>query len=70
MQLQAWQQIGRDWKLTLDGRVWRCADCGKGVMLDTDDLGRTYTWGEEQRLAQIVLHLRTHHAGLDPDNAL
>jgi hypothetical protein len=70
LQLLAWQEIARDWTLTLDGRVWQCGQCGKGVMLDRDDLGRTYTWDEDQRLAQVVLHLRAHHPDLDPDNAL
>ena len=55
------------WTLRLDGPVWRCADCGKGVYLDRDELGRTYTWTAEQKTAQVVLHLRNHHPDLDPD---
>ena len=65
-QLAAWQDIAQARGVHLDGRVWRCS-CGKGVYLDTDELGRTYVYTPEEKMAAMVLHLRNHHTDLNPD---
>ena len=69
-QLAAWQALAARWPLELDSDgypwIWRCPDCGIGVMLDTDTRGVPYRWTEADRLSAVVLHLRTRHATLDP----
>ena len=68
-QLAAWQQIAERWPLTLSagGRTRLCQSCGKGVYLETDEHGVPYRYTPAERTAHIVLHLRAHHADLDPD---
>lgn len=72
-QLAAWQAIAETWPTSIDWNddglrsVRRCDACGKGIMLSTDQAGALYMYTDEQWLALVVLHLRNHHAGLDPD---
>jgi hypothetical protein len=69
-QLAAWEVIANEWPMwedTSEQCVLRCKACGKGVLLIHDEAGRIYRWTPEQWRAQIVLHLRNHHADLDPD---
>lgn len=66
-QLAAWEQIARDWPLSLDAEgVGRCA-CGKGVLVWIDRHAKPYRYSHEQVLSLTVLHLRNHHPDLDPD---
>jgi hypothetical protein len=69
MQLAAWEALARGWQIyRADGSaVERCARCGHGIALMLDDQGRPYRYSEEQWLALVVLHLRNHHADLDPN---
>jgi hypothetical protein len=69
MQLAAWEQIADDWPVSLERDTWRCGDCGGPVALALDAAKRTYQYTGEQFRALIVLHLRNHHADLDPDVA-
>jgi hypothetical protein len=66
-QLAAWQQIAVRWPLTLSGRARVCQACGKGVMLAADEHGAPYRYTPAEVTAHVVLHLRNHHADLDPD---
>ena len=79
MQLHAWQELARNWPVSHDAqfsdaqaisrrdRAYRCGVCGAGVALAYDLADRRYTYTAEQWLALVVLHLRNHHANLDPD---
>lgn len=72
-QLAAWEKLAEDWPVSHDAghnqqdRAYRCGDCGKGVALAVDDHGHRYLYTETQWMALVVLHLRNHHADLDPD---
>jgi len=67
-QLAAWEAIAKDWQLTYDRTtVMRCPDCGRGVYLVTDKDGNPYKYIPSAILALVVLHLRNHHADLDPN---
>ena len=66
-QLAAWQEIAAHWPLRITTDVCECVQCGKGVYLIRDTRGLPFRWTYDQRLAQTVLHLRNHHADLDPD---
>ena len=66
-QLAAWETIAKDWPVSLDAETHRCGDCGKGIALALDGLKRPYRYTREQFLALVVLHLRNHHADLDPN---
>ena len=66
-QLAAWEAIAEDWPVSESDRVYRCGDCAGGVALATDMGGVRYLYTHEQYLALVVLHLRNHHADLDPD---
>ncbi|HXZ77774.1 MAG TPA: hypothetical protein VEH31_43835 [Streptosporangiaceae bacterium] len=76
-QLAAWEAIATAWPLVSAGRsaapggpgivrVAECERCGRGVLLQTDQAGREYRYTQAERLAHVVLHLRTHHEDLDP----
>jgi len=75
-QLAAWEDLAGRWPLELDSGehpwVWRCARCpsGKGVLLATDPQGARYRWTGRQRIQMITLHLRNHHADLDPERCV
>ena len=77
-QLAAWQAIAAAWPLVSARRaaapggpelvrVTECGRCGRGVMLQTDQAGREYRYTQAERLAHVVLHLRSCHEDLDPD---
>jgi hypothetical protein len=66
-QLAAWEQIAATWPVSLSGETWRCGDCGGPVALALDAAKRTYQYTGEQFRALVVLHLRNHHADLDPN---
>jgi len=71
-QLAAWDALAEGWPVSMDKRtgeqgVYRCGDCLKGVALATDRGGTLYQYSADQFRALIVLHLRAHHAELDPD---
>lgn len=76
-QLAAWQAIAETWLVSHDAQYsgpscpgdpsWRCGDCGTGIALAFDSQGKRYVYTDEQWLALVVLHLRNHHAELDPD---
>lgn len=69
-QLAAWEKLAETWqaKIALDEEgVGRCGDCGKGVLVWIDRRGKPYRYTHEQVLALTVLHLRNHHADLDPN---
>jgi len=72
-QLAAWQQIAKGWLVddampADDGQlVDRCRACGKGIALAADAYGNLYRYHRDEYLALIVLHLRNHHADLDPN---
>jgi len=76
-QLAAWQEIAAAWPLVSAGRevvpggpviqVAECDRCGRGVLLQTDQAGREYSYTQAEWLAYVVLHLRTCHQDLDPD---
>jgi hypothetical protein len=76
-QLAAWVSLAEDWPVSHDAqhsgpsfpgdRSYRCADCQKGIALAFDDQGKRYLYTETQWMALVVLHLRNHHADLDPD---
>lgn len=68
-QLAAWEAIAEDWLWTddLDGYRLLCVACGKSAMLLADSRHIPYRYTHEQELALKVLHLRNHHADLDPD---
>jgi hypothetical protein len=74
-QLAAWEKLAEDWPVSYDAqyggpgsdRSYRCGDCGKGIALVFDDHGGQYQYTAAQWLALVVLHLRNHHPGLDPD---
>jgi hypothetical protein len=75
-QLAAWEALAEDWPVSHDSqyidqhgkdRSYRCGDCGKGVALAFDDNGARYLYTDAQWRALVVLHLRNHHADLDPD---
>lgn len=76
-QLAAWERLAEDWPVSHDSqyggpsfpgdRAYRCGDCGKGIALAFDDHGHRYLYTETQWMALMVLHLRNHHADLDPD---
>jgi len=66
-QLAAWEAIAEDWPVSESDRAYRCGDCGKGIALATDAANVRYLYTHEQYLALVVLHLRNHHADLDPD---
>lgn len=78
-QLAAWERLAEDWPVSHDAqhgadsatsqrdRAYRCGDCGKGVALAFDLQGVRYLYTETQWMALLVLHLRNHHADLDPD---
>ena len=69
-QLAAWRALAGSWATELDSSghpwTWRCSDCGKGILLATDTQGARYEWSAQTRLDMITLHLRNHHADLDP----
>lgn len=67
LQLTAWQDLARGWQVDDAGK---CAECGKGVYLVTDSAGAAYRYTDAEQLALVVLHLRNHHADLDPDKGL
>lgn len=81
MQLAAWEELARNWPVSHDAqysdaratsrrdRAYRCGACGLGVALAYDLADRRYQYTAEQWLALVVLHLRNHHANLDPDRA-
>lgn len=69
-QLSAWEQIADTWETWLDADVQRCGPCGKGLYLALDASGNWFRYTHEQILALTVLHLRNHHADLDPDKGL
>lgn len=66
-QLAAWEKLADDWAWQLEDRVARCCQCGKGIVLLNDSHGSPYWYTHEQWLALVVLHLRSHHADLDPN---
>jgi len=66
-QLAAWEAIAAGWPVSLSGETWRCGDCTGPVALAVDGAKRTYQYTREQFLALTVLHLRNHHADLDPN---
>jgi hypothetical protein len=67
-QLAAWEALAEGWPVTADERgVGRCGQCGHGVLLQLDRNQVPYRYTHEQWLALVVLHLRNHHADLDPD---
>lgn len=68
-QLAAWERIADGWPELAEDKttVYRCPRCDTGVMLATDRHGKTFLYTHEQRLSAVVLHLRNHHADLDPD---
>ena len=66
-QLAAWEAIALDWPVFYDGPVARCPVCMKGMWLARDTNGKPYRHTPDQLLAQTVIHLRNHHADLDPD---
>lgn len=66
-QLAAWERLAEDWPVSVSDRAHRCGDCGKGIALSTDEQGHRYLYTETQWMAMVVLHLRNHHADLDPD---
>lgn len=66
-QLAAWEAIAAEWTLLSSPQVSVCGQCHKGVILRADSYGIPYRYTREQELALIVLHLRSHHADLDPD---
>jgi hypothetical protein len=74
-QLAAWEKLAEDWPVSHDAqytspasdRSYRCAACGKGIALAFDTQGARYLYTDAQWLALTVLHLRNHHADLDPD---
>ena len=68
MQLAAWEAIatGWEWRLSDDGRVALC-ECGRGIALICDEQRNLYRYSDAQWLALTVLHLRNHHADLDPN---
>ena len=69
-QLAAWMKLAEHWPCDLtDDGVRRCTLCGKGIMLVTDSSGRPFRYTPEQVDALTVLHLRNHHADLDPATA-
>jgi hypothetical protein len=80
-QLAAWEALAEDWPVSHDAqydqssaishrdRSYRCGDCGKGIALALDDQGKRYLYTDQQWRALVVLHLRNHHADLDPDHA-
>lgn len=65
-QLAAWMQLAADWPSEVAEGVRRCTGCGKGIMLLTDSGGRLFLYTEAEKNALTVLHLRNHHADLDP----
>lgn len=66
-QLAAWTDLARDWPAHIDSDgVSRCGRCGKGIMLWVDSSGAVFRYTVDQALALTVLHLRNHHADLDP----
>lgn len=81
-QLAAWEELAENWLVSHDAqhgrdhatserdRSYRCGDCGKGVALALDEQGHRYLYTETQWMALVVLHLRNHHADLDPDQAV
>ena len=70
-QLAAWMRLAEGWESSVDAEgIRRCCACGKGIMLETDSSGRAFRYTPDQILALTVLHLRNHHADLDPDKAL
>lgn len=68
-QLAAWTDLAFGWPCqdSGDGRVKLCKECGRGIYLLTDEQGKAYEYTLEQVLALAVLHLRNHHADLDPN---
>jgi hypothetical protein len=48
-------------------RSYRCGACEGGIALAVDGAGKRYLYTETQWMALVVLHLRNHHADLDPD---
>lgn len=67
-QLAAWEAIADDWPEYADGEgVRRCVECGLGIYLELDSSGRMFQYTHAQVLSLTVLHLRNHHADLDPD---
>jgi hypothetical protein len=66
--LARWQDIARAWPLEHDQPVDRCGQCGQAAVRTHDDHGRPYQITEQDRLTQIVAHLRQCHetAILDP----
>ena len=66
-QLAAWQELAKDWPISLDEEgVGRCDRCGHGVILWLDKNRVPYRYTDEQVRSLIVLHLRDYHADLDP----
>ena len=72
-QLAAWEVIARDWPTVAlkdpgtQVRMERCGSCFGGIYRLTDDHGHAYRYTDEQKLAQVVAHLRQAHMHLDPD---
>lgn len=66
-QLAAWEAIAESWPARTDDHVRACGRCGKGIFLELDNSGKRFLYTHEQALALTVLHLRNHHADLDPD---
>lgn len=66
-QLAAWEHLAAGWAMYEDWPCLRCASCHISVMRLADDRNRAYTYTDEQRLLQVVAHLRQAHMDLDPD---
>ena len=74
-QLAAWEQLaGQAVTAEVPVVILRCEEpmltgfpCGKSIALLTDNYGRRHHYTDTDKLALVVLHLRNHHAHLDPD---
>jgi hypothetical protein len=74
-QLAAWERLaGQPMESEVPVIILRCDrplatgfPCGKSVAVLTDNYGRRHHYTHEDMLALVVLHLRNHHPGLDPD---
>jgi hypothetical protein len=74
-QLAAWEQLAERAEtaesqviiLLCQERMATGFTCGKSIAVLTDNYGRRHHDTHEDMTALIVLHLRNHHAHLDPD---
>jgi len=66
-QLAAWENLADSWVTEESGRRLECGVCHGSILVLTDRLGVRYRYTHVDRLALIVLHLRSFHPHLDPN---